>query len=443
MAIRANCRSGGTNLRVGFVELVAQQDEDGAPRRQFERSWPILDHLKNENADSLFAWIGECIVTVLGDSQKESSSALDTSTAIPMGITFSFPMDQHSLADATLRSMGKGFAIRDGTDLASSLLKGYERARAATTPELPPIKIVAITNDSVSTLISFKYSFLETATQKAAMGLIVGTGCNATVPLKLSCLHAQKRQQKVKMHASDTVDDKELKIAVNTEWSINGSVAPLRELGLVTPWDTKLDQTSGLKGFQPLEYMTAGRYLGELGRIIFLDYLKTASGDDAGTWSDSALPPALLQNYALDTTWLSRYRPPEGPLLEQLEAKFPPASDGTFRWTEEAAEALYHIAKAIEVRAAGIVAAAVVGLLRLTGEIGPAAGGCSEPRVLGVGYTGGCIANFQDYLRDTSRFLDEILRLDFGERPPVRVVLTPCHDGGIIGAGILCAAASL
>jgi hexokinase len=425
------------------VELAGHDTtKDEPPARRCERSWPILDHLKNQNAESLFAWIGECIVEVVRNAHGElgtlpvrPGSGSDPDPILPMGVTFSFPMNQRSLADAALRSMGKGFAITDGTDLASSLLDGYEKAR---TPGLPRIKIVAITNDSVATLIAF----------------IVGTGCNATAPLRVDALHQSKYPTGLNVRPEDeALNGKNgVKVAVNTEWSINGSAGPLRSLGFITRWDDELDATSQLKGFQPLEYMTAGRYLGELARLVFLDYLSHGRAS-SNPLDRSRLPPGLLQSYALDTTWLSSYKPSNGPLIDQLRRKFSDnAAAGRegrgvqepFQWTEEAAEALYHIAQAIQRRAAGLVAAAVVGLLRVTGEIpleSPASP--SAVRTLGVGYTGGCIANFHDYLRDAQAFLDEVIRLDFGDEAPVRVALTPCNDGGVIGAGILCAAALL
>ena len=57
-----------------------------------------------------------------------------------------------------------------------------------------------------------------------------------------------------------------------------------------------------------------------------------------------------------------------------------------------------------------------------------------------VGYTGGCIVHFQDYLEDCQGFLDGIMEREFGGRVEgikKRVLLKPCHDGGIIGAGVL------
>jgi hexokinase len=395
-------------------------------RRLLEQSWPIQEHLKNENSESLFSWIGDCVSEVVRKGAE--TFTLSPDDELPMGVTFSFPMQQNSLAEAILMPMGKGFAVTSNLDLAGHLTAGYEKHR---TPFLPRIRIAAIANDAVATLVSFVYQFPAQAHQKAAMGLIVGTGCNATLPLKLSSLHPSKRPVSISSLAGH--DDSDVKIAVNTEWSIKGSAPPLQKLGLITPWDTELDQAGELPGFQPLEYMTAGRYLGELARLIFVDYYRAVLG------SPAALPAKLHQRFGLTTTFISHLYPesPVGPPLSQLEREFPP-EEPSFRWTPDLADALYRIAKAIEVRAAGIIAASTVGLLRCAGEIPPLDPATTE---LAVGYTGGCIQHFHSYLADTQRFIDEILDLEFGGHPPVRVVLTPCHDGGITGAGILVPAA--
>ncbi|KAK4450744.1 hypothetical protein QBC34DRAFT_64452 [Podospora aff. communis PSN243] len=429
---------GGTNLRVAFVELLGTLDDAAQVngvgalkkptaarqlKRHLEHSWPIQDHLKNENSESLFAWIGSKVVQVVAKGRETFD--LHPDEELSMGVTFSFPMKQSSLSQATLMAMGKGFAITSNLDLGGHLMKGYEKHRKS---GLPPIRIAAISNDAVATLVSFIYQFPAAAHQKAAMGLIVGTGCNATIPLKLSSLHQDKRP--VAISVSPDQDIADVKIAVNTEWSINGTAPPLRKFGLITRWDEELDKAGEAPGFQPLEYMTAGRYLGELARLIFVDYLNTVERMPIDT-----LPKKLLQRFGLTTTFISHFFPgsERGPILNQLEADFP--AEG-FRWTEQLAHALYRIAKAIQIRAAGIVAAATVGLLRCAEEIGEV----SDPehgKELVVGYTGGCIQYFQDYLADTQRFLDEIMK-PYGH---VKVALQPCHDGGITGAGILVPAA--
>jgi len=436
--------SGGTNLRVGFIELTPDDggasgagpriangihagdaEESSRLKRLLERSWPIQEHLKNENAESLFDWIGSCIASVVGEGCE--SLGVPRDSQLPMGVTFSFPMEQSSLAEAKLMSMGKGFAITSQLDLGSQLRKGYEKNR---TPDLPAIRIAAIANDSVSTLVSVIYEFSASEHQRAVMGLICGTGSNATLTMKLSSLHPSKRPEK--LTGSD-----DARIAVNTEWSINGSAPPMRKLGLISRWDDEVSQSTERPGFQPLEYMTAGRYLGELGRIMLIDYMTTVHGLDAATF-----PAKLSKKFEpYNTTFLSHYRPGgKQTLLDRLNSQFPVENDKTsFKWTEDIANALYHITLAIQVRAAGIIAAATVGLLRCAEELpssraGSSAGGVDE---LVVGYTGGCILKFQTYLEDCQTFLDSIVGLEYGPKPAVRVVLRPCHDGGIKGAGIL------
>ena len=403
-------------------------------RRLHERNWPIQEHLKSQNADSLFAWIGSCIASVvqvgclcLGVSRE---------AALPMGVTFSFPMEQESLSEAKLMSMGKGFAMTAKLDLGSHLITGYNKARLEETVVLPPITIAAISNDSVSTLVSFVYEVPAVANQKAAMGLICGTGSNATLLLKRSKLHPSKRRATgapCTDNLDGSIDDE--KVAINTEWSINGSAPAMRAVNLISRWDDELSLSVESPGFQPLEYMTSGRYLGELGRIMLLDYMTSVLGVEA-----ASVPAKFLSKFEpRNTMFLSRFRPSEtATLFTMLESEFP-TCNSNFNWTEEIAEVLYHIAKAIETRAAAIIAAAIVGLLDCADELPAATSPPAEKVTLVVGYTGGCITGFQDYLADCQAFLDVLMAEHYGSlaSSPVRVVLSPCHDGGIKGAGIL------
>jgi hexokinase len=107
---------GGTNLRVGFIELLGENDANHAEyhesdngnersrdalkkaqrpriRRTLEKAWPIGEHLKMDQAEDLFAWIGDCIAEVVSDSLKNESTKLgDIPDELDLGITFSFPM---------------------------------------------------------------------------------------------------------------------------------------------------------------------------------------------------------------------------------------------------------------------------------------------------------------------------------------------------------------
>lgn len=451
------CR-GGTNLRVGFVELLAggagEASSEGASingkgfssfalesprlRRLLERSWPIGEQLKDQNPDNLFDFIGECISVVVRQACRDWG--LSPHNELPMGVTFSFPMEQKSLQEATLMPMGKGFALDCKVDLGALLLAGYDEHRRA---NLPRIRVAAIANDAVASLVSFIYQFRAKPDQKAAMSLICGTGTNATIPLKLSTLKDSKRPKTVSVISGQA--DNDVKIAVNTEWSINGTLPVLSSNGIITRWDSRLNINIERPGFQPLEYMTSGRYLGELGRIIFQEYLTRVLQYDM-----FELPLKLREPFALSTTFLSHFKPENDnndALVEQLRKEFPivEKKNASFAvheplvWTPEIAEVLYRIAVAIEVRAAGLMAAYTIGLLMCSEDL-PTPVKLNVPDTPGelvVGYTGGCITAFQNYLKDCQAFLDRIIKLGWGKKTRYRVLLSPCHDGGITGAGIL------
>jgi hypothetical protein len=90
---------------VGFIKLLGpakaqprEQNGDGAGAsgkesrviRQLEKSWPIGEQLKNNQAEDLFAWIGRRIAEVVRDGCSEWPGELPE--PIPLGVTFSFPM---------------------------------------------------------------------------------------------------------------------------------------------------------------------------------------------------------------------------------------------------------------------------------------------------------------------------------------------------------------
>lgn len=95
---------GGTNLRVGFIELMGELGQNQNPlkqplpkiKRSHDKAWPIGDHLKLDKAEDLFAWIGDCIAEVIKDALSDVpvSETKDSpfGNELLLGITFSFPM---------------------------------------------------------------------------------------------------------------------------------------------------------------------------------------------------------------------------------------------------------------------------------------------------------------------------------------------------------------
>lgn len=305
--------------------------------------------------------------------------------------------------------MGKGFQITSNPDLGSMVLAGYARHTktgpilsnpsaqsgangqlpCASVPALPRIKLAAISNDSVATLISLSYTTNAKANSKAAIGLILGTGTNAAVPMRPSTLHAKKVEYA-------TRGAKVEQIVVNTEWTLRGIRPALTAHGAITRWDERLDQALATPGFQPFEYLTAGAYLGEVVRIAVFEYFTTHLGLEEHT-----LPPNLRRPYGLSTSWLGhhvavvrtaapgistattseeteRYTPPEDDLTQlttklNTSGELAPQAGSTFQWTPQCANVLLQTERAVLQRSTRLVAAAIIALLVTMGEVNLAA----------------------------------------------------------------------
>jgi hexokinase len=385
--------------------------------------------------------------------------------------------------------MGKGFAITSNLDLRNIMLNGYEKHTRRPDDEdepsskrrklfaLPKLKIQAITNDTVATLASLAYAVKSLPNSRVAMGIIVGTGCNATIPMKLSELHESKAKSVNGMEPSA------VETIVNTEWTISGAAPPLRELNITTKWDEELDKACARPGFQPFEYMTGGRYIGELIRLILFDYLTNIAG-----LSKRILPANLIQEYALTTTYISdnvaRARSDQD-LAKELNRSLPTPESSDWRWDARTAGAFRRIARAVQRRSAGLIAAAVIGLLACCREIelkedsnsntpetasSPQSNGempapdaattqallgnnvhghivpvlqptpadwQSGPEELVVAYTGGIIQHYPQFKEMCQQHIDRLIMRTGPQRGGKSVFLREASDGGVIGAGVL------
>lgn len=332
--------------------------------------------------------------------------------------------------------MGKGFAITSDLNLGKMLSAGYNRRLYGDTSlkdetilsRLPKIRIAAITNDTVATFASLTYAVKAAPNSRVAMGLIVGTGTNATVPMPLTSLHAEKRADLFNGEAVETA-------VINTEWTIRGTDKPLVELGIKTIWDEILDATSEAPGFQPFEYMTSGRYLGEIIRLVFVDLVA----------KDSALPASLKTKNALQTRFVSEVlaRAGEEATRTELEKLFPSPTEAF--WTLAHIKLLRDIAYAVQQRSSALIAAACIGLLDCVHDIriGPSAQNWqvtpenSKPEELVIAYAGSTISQYPEWLETCQHWIDVLIAKGSLANASKRVILREALDGGIIGAGVL------
>ena len=339
--------------------------------------------------------------------------------------------------------MGKGFAITSDLNLGKMLLAGYARYCSTdgssdqlnhSKSQLPRIRVAAITNDTVATFASLAYAAKAAPNSRVAMGLIVGTGTNATVPMKPENLHPDKRSALPNPDATETV-------VINTEWTIRGTDKPLIDLNIKTPWDMTLDANSDAPGFQPFEYMTSGRYLGEIVRLVFVDVVSKEEGVQ--------IPSSLMLKNALPTRFLSEVVARKGGRIVQgeLESKYPDANSDDFFWTVDKVELIRDIAEAVQQRSSALIATACVGLLNCVGDValdkqqspsnGASAKGKREIEELVIAYAGGTISQYPKWLQTCQQWIDVLVEEGSSSNKNKQVTLKEAKDGGIVGAGVL------
>lgn len=236
--------------------------------------------------------------------------------------------------------------------------------------------------------------------------------------------------------------------------------------------------------------MTGGRYIGELVRLILFDYLTTVSG-----LSKRILPANLVQEYALTTTYISDYvarSRSDQDLAKELNQSLPPPESSDWRWDVRTAGAFRRIARTVQRRSAGLIAAAVIGLLACCREIelkedsnsntpenaaspqsngdglnqeevtaaavattpstasassfhghvvpvleATAADWQSGPEELVVAYTGGIIQHYPQFKEMCQQHIDRLIMRTGPQRGGKSVFLREASDGGVIGAGVL------
>jgi len=114
--------------------------------------------------DKLFDFLAQCISDFVRNKIK-----LGQDEQLPLGFTFSFPMEQRGLDVGVLVSWTKSFNASGvvGQDAVKMLNEAIQRVGNL------KVNVVAILNDATGTLIKGAYDDARTG-----IGLILGTGCN-------------------------------------------------------------------------------------------------------------------------------------------------------------------------------------------------------------------------------------------------------------------------
>ncbi|NXX06184.1 HXK3 protein, partial [Larus smithsonianus] len=223
---------GGTNFRV----LVVRVAEDGI--RMASEIYLIPTNIMQGTGEALFDHIIDCIM----DFQLKQDLM---EQVLPLGFTFSFPCQQLGLDKAVLLTWTKGFSASGcvGEDVVQLLREAARRKQHLA------LKVVAVVNDTVGTMMSCGYD-----DPKCEIGLIVGTGTNA-------CYMEE-------MQNVGTVEGEQGRMCINMEWGAFGDNGCLDHI--FTDFDRLVDEKTINPGKQRFEKLISGMYLGEIVRYILL-----------------------------------------------------------------------------------------------------------------------------------------------------------------------------
>ena len=228
---------GGTNFRVLRLELKGKRTIGHSSAEKYV----IKEKYMKGKGEELFGFIAGCIVSFMKSRGMKDDKRHD------VGFTFSFPVRKKSVSCGTLIHWTKGFKASgvEGRDVVSLLNRALEQKGLRNT------RVVALLNDTVSTLLSKSYE-----DPYCDVGVILGTGTNACYSEKISNI----RKLKKKSAGSG-------EMIINIEWG-NFDGVP------ITGYDEELDRGSINPGDQFLEKMVSGLYLGEITRLIVSDLMK-------------------------------------------------------------------------------------------------------------------------------------------------------------------------
>ncbi|KAI1374494.1 hexokinase [Hypoxylon crocopeplum] len=423
---------GGSTLRVALVELRGREATGRESEIVRMVTFKITPEIKKLEGMSFFDWMAARIYEVI---HKDISNGQDI---IPMGLAWSFPVEQVSLGGGLLLGMGKGFLATNGL-LGQDL---GEIIKFACKKQDLNVQLAAIVNDSSATLLSQAYVHASTR-----FGLILGTGTNIAVHLPVSAFSRTKYGKR-----AESWFESASHVIVNTELGMFGKdILPL------TRWDELLNASHPRPDFQPLEHLLSGFYLGEICRLAIIEAIETAG------LLGGELPPSLQKPYSLDTEILSRIEADTSPTLEKALAYFTAHHPCVTPPTISDIAAIRTIATFISRRSAALLAASVFSLWELRHETeaeyvaatlkrapsNDSAVVLPSPSVdeeikdvevsTKVAFNGSVIEHYPQYLGTCQRYIDDLVSRS---EHPGSVDLVPALESSILGAAVALACAT-
>ncbi|KDN42395.1 putative hexokinase [Tilletiaria anomala UBC 951] len=382
---------GGTNLRVCHVALKGQGKFEVT-----QTKFRLTDEQKQEEGQKLFEFCAKCLDTFICDHfSSEGSEGPLLEEDIPLGFTFSYPMEQDRIDHGVLVRWTKGFGSpnTEGRDCAEMFRKALESQKV-------PIHMTSIINDTTGTLIASNYVNDDTR-----IACIFGTGCNAA--------YMEKIKNIPKIKHKELPEDEEM--AINCEYgafdSFDSKYLPR------TKYDLHIDLTSNKPKEQVYEKMIAGLYLGELFRLCLVEMA------DDGDLFLGQNTYKIEKPYVFDTAFLSLMESDPTDELLTITGLF--THFFSLETTIPERKFFRELAKLIGTRAARLSSC---GIAALVTKMGLTEQGC------GVGADGSLYSKYPKFPERLQQALVDI----FGENGK-KIQVRQAEDGSGVGSAIIAA----
>ena len=265
-------------------------------------------------------------------------------------------------------------------------------------------------------------AFVDPTTRLA---VILGTGINAAIYLPISSLHKVKFGSRTMPRATKTTH-----VLVNTEFSMFGKgILP------TTRWDERLNSSHKLPNYQPLEYLIAGGYMGEIVRLIISEATATA-----GLFGGN-LPPSLSSPYSLDTRTLASIETDTTRSLSASIALLQERHPSPCPPTHSEIYFIRQIIQSVSRRSSAYFTAGVHALSSLLNDLnGPyLLDGLSDHA--SIGCDGSVINKYPGYMGRSQEMMDKMIAMEANGRK--RVILKKTIDCTVLGAGVAGAMAAM
>ncbi|KAI1335589.1 hexokinase-domain-containing protein [Xylariaceae sp. FL0016] len=375
---------GGTNLRICWIKLNGR----GKDTEVDQSSYKLPSDVKTSDAETLWNLVADSLGTFIEERQLHG----DPHRPLPLGFCFSYPASQDRIDHGILKTWTKGFEIQgvEGEDVASQLREAIAKKKL-------PVKLITLVNDTTGAMVASAYNDPETI-----CGAIFGTGCNAAYVENFGSIPKLKHDM-----------PPETSMAINCEY---GAFDNDRRVLPLTKYDKRVDEESPKPGEQAFEKMSAGLYLGEILRLVLLDFYDEKllfQGQDASL---------LHESYRLDTAFLSALE--DEPLEDSIQ-RFKDVLRLTI--SPEEAALVRRLAEIIAIRSARLCCCGIAAICHMKGV------------TKGHVAADGSVANKSPKFKGRwAKALGEVLGWpDDGTENPI--VITSAEDGSGIGAAVITA----